>query len=100
MNQYDKRCRYIGHSLSFCVKDILRGVMPIKCVKAIHSGTRIETLTQWKGVILRYMERYWDEYEFKDVKAVLDKLLFGNRVFYQCRLDGKHKILKETWTKA
>ena len=100
MNQYDKRCRYIGHSLSFCVKDILRGVMPIKCVKAIHSGTRIKTLSEWSSVVRSYMTTYWNEYEFIDVYPVLDKLLFGNKVFYQCRLDGKHKILKETWTKA
>ena len=74
--------------------------MPIKCVKAIHSGTRIQTLVEWKGVIGRYMDTYWHEYEFKDVYPILNKLLFGNRVFYQCRLDGKHKILKKTWTKA
>jgi len=100
INQYDKRYRYIGHSLSFCVKDILEGVMPIKCVKAIHSGTRIRTLHEWRHVVKQYIHTYWSGYEFKDVQFVLNKLLFGNKVFYQCRLDGKRKILKETWTKA
>jgi len=99
-HKYDKRHRYVGHSLSFCVKDILAGVMPIKCVKAIHSGTRIETLPQWRGVVRRYMDSYWHEYNHIEVDRVLDQLLFGNKVFYQCRLDGKTKILKKAWTRA
>ena len=99
-HKYDKRHRYVGHSLSFCVKDILAGVMPIKCVKAIHSGTRIRTLHEWRHVVKQYIHTYWSGYEFRHVNSILNKLLFGNRVFYQCRLNGKHKILRETWTKA
>ena len=99
-HKYDKRRRYIGHSLSFCVKDILSGVMPIKCVKAIHSGTRIETIRQWHDVIGRYKENYWHEYGDIKVYGVLNQLLFGNKAFYQCRLDGKNKILKKAWTRA
>ena len=40
-NKIDKRCKYIGNSLSYCVKDILLGYIPLKCVKGIHSSTRI-----------------------------------------------------------
>ena len=74
--------------------------MPIKCVKAIHSGTNIRSLEQWAYVINRYMNTYWEGCDEAELFSVLDQLLFGNRVFYQCRLNGKHKILKETWTKA
>ena len=53
------RGMYIGHSLSRCVTDILRGWMPLEKVKAIHSQTSASTLKEFTSLIEYYEKTRW-----------------------------------------
>ena len=61
--------RYIGLSLAFCVKDILRNRVPIEKVHCIYAGF------QWKGEVAPlYHEVYWCDWSKETVDAVLSQL--------------------------
>ena len=87
--KYDKRCRYIGHSLSGFVKDIINGIMPMKCVVAIHSGTKIETFDSLIGVVEHYLNipAAWGNFTTDDVYPVIEELIFCKGL-YQIRCHG------------
>jgi len=100
-SKIDSRCRYIGHSLSLCVKDILSGKIPLKCVKGIHSGTCITSFEELFEVVRVYQTTYWEEFSSHEIINTLNNIFFGNKIFYQVRLKpGKHKVLRQVWTKA
>ena len=96
---YDKRKRYIGNSFSLCIRDIITGKMPLKCVKGIYSGTRITNFKELFSVIRGYKENCWEEFSNKEIMDAINGVFFGNKIFYQVRLDRKkYKVLREKWT--
>ena len=98
----DKRFKYIGNSLSFCVKDILLGYIPLKCVEGINSSTRITSFDDLKNVVKKYKESYWYEFKDDDIYRVLNYIIFRTK-FYQVRLkSNKNRTInrKNIWIKA
>ena len=45
----------------------MRGNMPLKCVKGIHSGTRITSFDELFDVVRQYKLTYWDEFNDDDI---------------------------------
>tara|TARA_Y100000310_G_scaffold52436_1_gene48186 strand:+ start:209 stop:661 length:453 start_codon:yes stop_codon:yes gene_type:complete len=89
---------YVGTSLSFCVRDILDGKMPLDRVIGMESGTRIKTLEQLDCVIDDYLETYWEGHSKKDAKAIAYHL-FLDIPFYQARFYNYLPVgnQKPTW---
>lgn len=50
---------YIGFSLSFCVRDLAAGVIPLEEVIGIRSAVRITTPQDWATLFADYRETYW-----------------------------------------
>ena len=99
------RGMYIGHSLSRCVTDILRGWMPLEKVKAIHSQTSASTLKEFSSLIEYYEKHRWcnvlqndahfdafgAKYEPEMVWYIIGHIVSNNKL-WQPRLDGESKI--------
>lgn len=49
----------IGLSLSFCIKDVLTGKMPVEAIDKIIAGTKYEDDAAFDGVLDAYAEVYW-----------------------------------------
>ena len=95
---YDKRKRYIGNSFSLCIRDIMTGKMPLKCVKGIYSGTRISNFHELWCVIEEYKRNVWEEFTHDAIMKAVNGIFFGNKVFYQVRLNhGKTKVFRKKW---
>tara|TARA_X000001388_G_scaffold63435_1_gene49397 strand:+ start:268 stop:618 length:351 start_codon:yes stop_codon:yes gene_type:complete len=95
---YDKRKRYIGNSFSLCIRDIMTGKMPLKCVKGIYSGTRISNFDELLCVIEEYKRTVWEEFTHIEIMKAVNGIFFGNKVFYQVRLNhGKTKVFRKKW---
>ena len=63
----------IGYSLSFCVSDIIRGLVDIKDVKKIVTPILSETDDEWDLTVAKYAEGYWREnpYRAREIVAQL-----------------------------
>ena len=99
------RGTYIGHSLSRCVTDILRGWMPLEKVKAIHSQTSASTLKEFSSLIEYYEKHRWcnvlqndahfdafgAKYEPEMVWYIIGHIVSNNKL-WQPRLDGESEI--------
>ena len=99
------RGTYIGHSLSRCVTDILRGWMPLEKVKAIHSHTSASTLKEFTSLIEYYDKHRWcnvlqndahfdafgAKYEPEMVWYIIGHIVSNNKL-WQPRLDGESEI--------
>lgn len=58
--------KYVGLSLSFCVKDILAGLVPIEMVAKIVCGFHFEAGDQLsERQIANYCETYWKKWQGK-----------------------------------
>ena len=78
----------------------MRGNMPLKCVKGIHSGTRITSFDDLFDVVRQYKLTYWDEFNDDDIFKVLNGIFFGNKIFYQVRLKPNKTKKFSTWTRV
>lgn len=74
--------RYIGLSLSFCVKDILNGKINIDEVSAIVTSTAFKSVEE---CIKMYYMGYWEQYTKSQVREVLTNLW---PIIFQPRLSG------------
>jgi len=92
----------VGTSLSFCVKDILSGLVHIDDVVGMEPHTRINNETELEQVIKQYMNSYWKEYDESDVRKVVHELYY-NKPFYQSRIEHDYCICdsdQPTWMRA
>jgi hypothetical protein len=55
----------IGLSVSFCVRDIAEGKVPLEEVDCIFSGTCARAQEDWDVVIDRYKSVYWQKFPDK-----------------------------------
>ena len=78
--------KYIGLSLSFCVRDIIEGKIAIEDVALIIAGTYAKGEASWKGLLDQYSETYWQN-DPDGAKEVANTLLFTSRIF-QPRVAG------------
>ena len=72
--------KYVGLSLSFCIKNILDGDVKIEDVFCIVTNTGFSSID---GVIENYCKDYWRDYPKDKVKELLEKLW---PIIYQPRL--------------
>ncbi|BCM87776.1 hypothetical protein [Methylobacterium indicum] len=49
----------IGYSLSFCVRDMLDGMVGIERIEHIITGTMARSPEEWQAVINEYARTYW-----------------------------------------
>lgn len=76
----------IGLSLSFCIKDILRGRVAPEDVAFISAGTCAKDAAQWEQVLSDYARAYWYDAPILGVELAREFIDSGRIV--QPRLEG------------
>lgn len=76
----------VGYSLSYCVRDIIEGRIPLENVHHLKTGTKAETEAQWCHLIASYSQDHWKANVLKAALVVM-KLRKENRI-YQPRVEG------------
>ncbi len=82
MNNYG---RYIGMSLSFCVKDILNGKIRIEDISGIISSTKVESCEK----AFEYYASYWGKFASKETCMETLKKVWP--LVFQPRLNNNHE---------
>lgn len=77
----------IGLSLSFCVRDIAEGKIPLSDVEKIISSTKAENERDWAEVAKRYLQVYWRDNP-QECHKIFKTLLQEGKIV-QPRLEGK-----------
>mgnify|MGYP001440969587 CR=1 FL=1 len=72
----------IGLSVSFCVRDVAKGVAP--AFDKIFAGTSCTTAEEWDDVIARYKEVYWRGLD--NAEAICRQLIADGKIV-QTRLE-------------
>lgn len=77
--------KYTGLSLSFCVKEIIKGILPESSVIEIVCGF------DYDGTIPeKYFDIHWSNFDRAEVEALISRLkIRGNK--------GGHNIAKGNW---
>lgn len=92
--------KFIGLSLSNCVRDILVGHIDIKNVAFIIAGTFIKDRKSLNHVIDSYRMSYWQNFSTNDVLEVLETLFFSGRIIQPRAIDlNSANIAEGHWTK-
>jgi hypothetical protein len=88
---------YIGFSLSFCVRDIARGVIPLAEVIGIKTATAVTTPEGWDSLFKEYRETYWSA-DPDACEKIARKLLAAEGII-QPRLEDQpvHNISAGRW---
>lgn len=86
-----------GLSLSFCVSDIVRGIVKEENVEKIVSGTAVKTDTDWEELLQSYCRIYWFDFPEK-ARALVARLRQQGKI-EQPRLQGHeaHNIAEGHW---
>ena len=66
--------KLIGLSFSFCVKQILEGLVPLEQVEKMRSGTLCITDEDWLAVTLSYSRSYWKDFNYREIAKVVTHL--------------------------
>lgn len=90
----------IGLSLSFCVGDIIRGVVKEEDVKEIIAATNATTPEEWNSLIESYKKNYWHDNP-REAEAVVRRFIGAGKI-RQPRAEGKpyHNISEGHWIEA
>lgn len=78
--------KYVGLSISFCIRDIVNGVVSADQVNKIIAGTCASNPEAWDKIIKTYKETYWKENP-EECERVLRKFIKENKI-EQPRLNG------------
>jgi len=89
----------IGLSISFCIRDIIRGKVQESDVEKIIANTWCETKEHWEEVILIYRKSCW--YDNPEVgEAVCWRFVAENKIEQpRCQGKGSHNIADGHWMK-
>lgn len=89
--------KYVGLSLSFCIKDICEGRVPLKDVEKIIAGTCAMSEHEWELLLNQYSEVYWRECKECALQAV--EYLRSRHLIDQPRMRGEaaHNIAAGHW---
>jgi len=92
--------RLYGLSLSFCVSDMVRGVVDPANVEGIISATAARSESDWKRVFESYQESYWRHSPWL-CRLIASYLVAAERV-YQPRVehDYCHSIAGGHWVEV
>lgn len=87
----------IGLSLSFCIADVCRGIVPLKDVERIDTSTAAPDMETWEELISQYKKIYWRDFP-EEAERITRQLLAEGKI-YQPRLDGHpiHSIVDGHW---
>ena len=90
----------VGLSLSFCVRDIMRGNVQEEEVKQVIAATDAKSPAEWKKLIDDYKKIYWGG--DPDKGAEIANRLFQAGKIRQPRTEGKkpHNISSGHWIDA
>lgn len=80
----------VGLSLSFCIQDILAGMVDESDVIRIETGTCAETEHDWEQLIHRYQASYWRR-DADEAKAIVQRLRAAGKI-EQPRLQDREAI--------
>lgn len=72
--------KYIGLSLSNCVKDILDGKIRLADVMFIITGTYINSKMNMMHVVDIYRSTYWKNYSTFQVMEIIEALCFSGKI--------------------
>lgn len=90
--------RYVGLSLSFCIRDILQGKTDVDEISAIVTSTKFATI---ESAFAHYYESYWAEYaEENKCMRVLKKvwpLVFQPRLNFEFTDHAGHMLTYGHW---
>lgn len=88
---------YTGLSLSFCVRDIVNGLVSLSQVDKIIAATAASTPKDWDEVLASHKKSYWTESP-DECEQLARKLIKAGKV-EQPRLHGKeaHNIADGHW---
>ena len=89
--------KYIGLSMSFCIRDILDGKVKIEDVVCIVANTAFSSI---ELLIENYSVDYWHAYAKDDIQALLEKLwptIYQPRMVYP---DSMFSIAHGYWFDA
>jgi hypothetical protein len=92
--------KYVGLSLSFCVRDIVLGYVPLNAVEKVIAGTAAENESGWQHVLAVYSETYWSQYS-EQAREVARNLINSQRI-EQPRLTDpmwEQKLHRGHWVK-
>jgi len=89
--------KLIGLSLSFCVADIVRGIVQLQEVDKIITATAAESPAEWFQLLAQYRDMYWD-FNPDECEGVVHTLMKAGKI-EQPRLEGKqaHSIADGHW---
>lgn len=86
----EKKSNKIGLSLSFCVNDILKGIIKEEEVTKIIASTDASTPKDWEVVIGEYKKRYWKDNP-EEGEAITRRLLKADKI-KQPRVKGENVV--------
>jgi len=82
----------IGLSVSFCVRDIVEGRMPVADVEKIIGGTRALNDADWDEVISRYQRVFWREFPLRAAVVLRGLIAAGKVVQPRCNRRGSQAV--------
>jgi hypothetical protein len=78
--------KFVGLSVSFCIRDIVEGDVAEDDVKFIVAGTRIRNTEEYESVVESYSEYYWKEH-VEEARAVFKRLWDAGKIIQPRLLD-------------
>ncbi len=79
--------KYIALSLSFCISEIVRGLVNIEDVIEFQAGTAASSPEGWDSIIADYREYYWRD--FPDEAERIARYFIEKGLVKQPRLEGE-----------
>lgn len=70
----------IGFSLSFCIRDILRGKVKVEDVLHLHTACRMESEDDIRQCVKQYCKSYWKDFEVQTIFGLINHLRKDNRI--------------------
>ena len=86
----------IGKSMSLCVRDILKRLVPLSDVILLDAGTKIDSCETLTGVISFYHTTYWSDWSIDECTKIVEKILFTNRLRQERVIHCKEEHLKRS----
>jgi hypothetical protein len=82
--------KVIGLSMSFCVRDIIKGKVKIENVVFISAATKARTEADWESVFAAYKQWYWKENPEEGERIA--RQLISDGLIIQPRLENNNPV--------
>lgn len=81
--------KYTGLSLSLCVLDLAKGVVPYDDIVLIIAGTNARCKADWDRILQSYQRNYWSKYHW--AQFIATRLIADGKI-EQPRLNGERPL--------